>query len=276
MKLMFVSPIVSRRYASDWERVRQALTITVSSLTRQLNSDWMLMVVGEEMPQLPPELDRHVVFVKADLDIDNPKSRGRREVDKERKLYCGYTQLKQYSPEYVMPLDYDDLVSVKLVEYVHQNPSLDGFLLKRGYIYMDGSQRYYYSRNLYQRTGSNLIVRYSPNRFPTELSDFNPPPVGYRDCPFVASHLKDPLAVFSALGLKSGIVPFPAVVWRRNDLSISNAFASSTSTPNAASVSTVRSSWNNLQAFVKRMVLTRKITDEFCEEFGCRRGEGLG
>jgi hypothetical protein len=276
MKLLFVSPIVSRRYARDWEEVNRGLAATVASLSQQINPDWKMMVIGGDEPCLPGHLKRHVIFVKADLEIDEPASKGRREIDKQRKQYCGYVELHRYAPEYVMPLDYDDLVSVRLVQYVAEHSSVDAFVLKRGYVYQDGSDHCQYSHRLYRRTGSNLVVRYRRDLFPTEPSDFHPPPAGYLDWPFIASHIKRPQKLFVSLGLSYKTVPFPAVVWRRNANSISNAFQTPGWESGWGAAIRGHARTGRLLDLAKRLAFSRKLDAALCREFGCKEGSNLG
>lgn len=272
MKLLFVSPIVSRRYASDWDGVCRRLEYTVRSLTRQTCPDWKMLVVGQEKPRLPEDLDRHVLFCEADLDIDDPQSQGRREIDKERKLHCGFVAMKELNPEYVMPLDYDDLVSVRLGQYVAEHPSADAFILRRGYVYVDGDDHCRYSSRICMRTGSNTVVRYAAAKhlFPSERVTFSPPPPSYRDWPFVTSHNKHPEKLLPSLGLSWTTIPFPAVIWRRNSSSISNAYASSRVTSRRPPVSRLVDSCRET---VKAVVLRRRITPALQREFG---GENVG
>jgi hypothetical protein len=276
MKILFVSPIVSRRYCADWRAVCRGLRATVASLSRQTVPDWKIMLVGGDEPDLPAAFTPHVIFVKADLDIDRPGERGRREVDKERKQYCGYVELHKYAPEYVMPLDYDDLVSIRLVEYVSNNLSVDAFVLKSGYVYHDGSTHCQYSRRLYMRTGSNLVIRYRKDLFPTEPSDFNPPPVGYLDWPFVASHIKYPQKLFESIQVCYKIVPFPAVIWRRNVNSLAIAYKPSASLATADPANHRRGMMQQFVEWAKQKSLSRRIDAAFCNEFGCDYGSDLG
>ena len=277
MKILFVSPIVSRRYCADWGAVSRGLRATIASLSRQTVPDWRIMLVGGDEPDLPAAFARHVIFVKADLNIDRPEERGRREVDKERKQYCGYVEVHKYAPEYVMPLDYDDLVSTRLVEYVCNNPTVDAFLLKRGYVYHDGSNHCQYSQRVYMRTGSNLVVRYRDDLFPNEQSDFNPPPAGYRDWPLVASHIKNPQRLCESLKLSLKVVPFPAVIWRRNTNSISIAYNEITSTAGTGDSATeMHRTMRHFIDRTKQIILARRIDAALCKEFGCDYGTALG
>jgi hypothetical protein len=176
-----------------------------------------------------------------------------------------------------MSLDYDDLVSTRLVEYVCSNPRFDAFLLKKGYVYIDGSTHCQYSPRVYLRTGSNLVVRYRRDLFPTERTNFSPPPVGYRDWPFIASHIKNIQSLCESLQLSLKVVPFPAVVWRRNTNSLSIAYNEITLTAGTPNIATQRH--RMIRHFVdrtKQVILARRIDAALCKEFGCDYGTALG
>ena len=268
MKFAFVTPIVSRRYCPDWGMVGKRLSATLRSLSRQRADDWKMVLVGGDEPDLEEGLWDRVHFVEADLEIDRPQRSGRREIDKERKQYCGFVALQEVQPEYVGLLDFDDLFSVKLLDHVDRNPRVDGFVMRNGYVYRDGDSSCYYSRRLYRRTGSNLIVRYDPGYFPTEPHDFSDPRPSYREWPFVSSHVKNPGAVFDELGLSWEWVPFPAVLWRRNADSISHAYKE---------VGQQRGNpLLRVKSKAKRIVSRRMISDHLLAEFGCERGSHFG
>lgn len=277
MKLLFVAPLVSRRYTSNWEGVATALRATLASLSRQRSSAWRLMVVGSELPDVGRENRKKVTFVACDPDIDEPTRRGRREIDKQRKLYAGFVAAHRLAPDYIMPLDYDDLVSIRLVQHVADHPHADAFLLKAGYVYHEGDTLCQYSRRLYMRTGSNLVVRFRHDLFPTKPTDFAPPPPDYLEWPFVRSHVKDPLLLFRSLGLQAEIVPCPCVVWRRSSRSISLAYSQTVSSAARNGIlATARNSACGMRDYLKRVVLSRKIDPRIALEFGCDPGTFLG
>jgi len=275
VKVLFITPLVSRRYATPavWEGVGRRLQMTIASLSRQTLPDWKIMVVGSEMPSISANLQDYVIFVKADLEIDNPLSRGRREIDKQRKLYCGYAELCSHRPEYIMPLDYDDLVSVNLVKYIGDHPESDAFILQKGYIYSDGDDFCRYSRRIYMRTGSNIVVRYKEHLFPESVSDFAPPPSGYLDWPFVASHIKRPEQLFQSLNLSYRMIPFPAVIWRRNSDSISNAYQSDKTI--SASLTNPFRQWGGGYVTRIREFALRKKSRKLYRKFGCDLRNGF-
>lgn len=272
MTLAFVVPIASRRYVRDFDAVSSRLGVTLSALKRQQNNDYKVLVVGNDRPDLSRNMLRDIIFVETALEIDNPARRGRREIDKQRKLYCGFVALKGISPSFVMPLDYDDLVDVRLVEYVHRNAGkFDAFILNRGYIYTDGEEYCRYSHRIYQRTGSNIVVRYNPAWFPTVFSTFDPPPESYLDWPFVESHVKDPFTLFRGLEARVARIPFPSVVWRRNADSVSNAYSQADEI-----VGNVESRKKRLMSFIKNRILSRRIDPAISLYFGCDIGTRLG
>ena len=173
-----------------------------------------------------------------------------------------------------MPLDYDDLVSVRLVEFVAAHTNTDAFVLSRGYVYNDGEQTCQYSRRIFMRTGSNLVVRYRSDLFPSEATNFSPPPIGYLDWPFIASHIKDPHRLCDSLGLSWMTVPFPAIIWRRSVLSISNAYAPSARPP--AHQTRGIGPISRLLQGAKQKLLRRRLNPALCGEFGCEYGTDLG
>jgi hypothetical protein len=268
--LMFITPLVSKRYASDWERTSNHFAITLSSLHQQTNPDWKLMLIGSHLPDLPAALKEKVVFIEADLDIDTPGMRGRHENDKCRKLYRGFCELHHLAPEFIMVLDHDDLISTRLVEDVMQHADIDGHILTKGYVYNEGHTYCRYSRRIDFRTDSNFVVRYRNELFPTETTQFNPPPKGYWNWPFVECHKKKCDRLLDSLGMSHRKIPFPSVIYRRYASSLSRAYNQSQPDTDPHRVQlTAKQRYHDAIDVIKDRMLRRKISPKLIREFGC-------
>lgn len=271
--VLFVTPLVSRRYASDWEAVCRRTAVTLRSLANQTSGDWSVLLIGSECPEVPQEARGRVHFLELDLTIDDPARKGRREVDKERKLYWALRHLPEIRPRFILPMDYDDLVRADLVRTVGDlSGTADGILLRSGYVYRDGERHVQYSRRIHTRTGTNYCLRYRPEDFPAGGGDFcDPPPDDYRECPAVSSHVKWPPGTFAASAAgprRWRVLRPPSVVWRRNADSISNAYAGR---GGAASPWAARARRAAASALFRR-----PLTDSLNAAFGCPAGTGFG
>lgn len=261
----FVMPIVSRRYAGNWGSIQERLNVTLNSLCRQTAESWIAVVVGSELPEIRAPVNGRLHWVKCDIDIDDPSSMGRREIDKERKLHNAYAYLQDFSVSHIMPLDYDDLLSVSVVAIISGLGCNQGLLIKSGYVYFDGASTVRCSLNIYKRTGSCIAVPFRKDLFPTCQSDFDPPPPGYRDYPLVKSHIKSPVSELKSFECSFLQFRGAGVVWRRSSESVSRAYR-----PGAKRKRYVIGP--NIDRYldrVKSLFDTKPLTSTMLAEFGC-------
>lgn len=211
MKVLFIIPFVSRAYAKDWEKSCGLLSATLASLKNQSNPDFGAMILSNDRPDCDLS-DPRFHFVQTELAIDDPARRGRRLVDKERKLHWALVEAPRLAPDYIMPLDADDLVSRRLVSWVDNNPSVDGFVLNHGYVYPEDDQYVYRSIRFHQRCGSCYVVRTDGLRLPEAHSDYSTS--DYRRHWMVKTHNKAVGRIFSANNYSWHFVPFFAAIYR--------------------------------------------------------------
>jgi hypothetical protein len=81
-------------------------------------------------------------------------------LDRERKVFIGLEQARPIDPTHIMIVDADDCVSQRLAEQVKRFPQSNGWIIKKGYLYQDGSK---FIRNIrtkfYLCCGTSNIIR---------------------------------------------------------------------------------------------------------------------
>lgn len=253
MRLLFIIPFVSKRYAHDYPRASAMLSSTIRSIRRQTVQDFGVMLVSNDAPDIDMS---DVIFVQTDLEIDDPSRYGRRQVDKERKIHWGLVEARKYDPSYVMLFDADDLVSCRLVEFVEKHNSYDGFILRRGYIHEIGSNRLRRSFRFHRSCGSNYVFRFDKKLLPHKHTDYQTS--DYRQWWPIKGHNKDPASDFQNLGYRFKYIPFFAAIYRQWSNNETRAMKNSTKSNGVL----------ELSGRLGRRVLERKITPPIAEEFG--------
>lgn len=80
--------------------------------------------------------------------------------DKHRKICAGLLRAQELNATHVLITDADDCVSNRLVECVDRYPDSNGWYIKRGYVYREGTNYVFLNRHtFYQWTGTANIVR---------------------------------------------------------------------------------------------------------------------
>ncbi len=218
--VLFIVPLVSRRYAKDWAKVCGLLEATLRSLANQSNANYKCLIVSDEMPAV--HASPKIQFVQADFLLEDPKRYGARCVDKQKKVYLALLAAREIDPEFVMVLDGDDLLHRDLVAFVASNLKYDGFVLGRGYFLTEGDRKARLGFRMELACASTSVFRFNRGIFPSQtLADDSK---AYLKFPLSATpHVREPRAAFASWEYKIIDVPFRSMVYRVHDAAMSSA-----------------------------------------------------
>src|SRR3954451_9874907 len=120
-RVVFLIPLASARVVRDWHGPCAYFKQTLASVFNSTAGNYCVVVVGHEPPDFPLPADRRLKF----LSLDHPLPSQEEGYwvaalkDKMTKLAAACYYAKRTSnPEYVMKVDWDDLVSSRLVEWL--------------------------------------------------------------------------------------------------------------------------------------------------------------
>ena len=106
--------------------------------------------------------------------------------DKARKLMRGFEDARTLGASHVMAVDADDCVSRRTAEVVESSPQTAGWLLRKGYLWREGSRIAYLNRkNFNHSCGSSVIVRTDLFH---HLFDDEPPRYSFEEPTLPAGH----------------------------------------------------------------------------------------
>jgi hypothetical protein len=166
----FIIPLKSPLKSKDWNTVSNLFQRCVRSISAQTNKNFRIIVVGNEIPKVitvsPIEiLPLQVQLKEPDDNIDCM------DMDKAKKILCGVELAETLGASYCMPVDADDLISNRIVDYVasaNLNEQAPGWLLSKGYVYPEGGNILYYRRKKFMEicgTSAIFHVREKENFF---------------------------------------------------------------------------------------------------------------
>ena len=137
--LLFVVTVKSRQAASDWDSFSALVNRCLTSLTRQTSPDYAVVVVCDELPE--PTFRHPKVH---DVHVPGPglssPTWGEGEADRAKRLLAGAAFGAQFSPDFVMNVDCDDLVHRDVAAFVNRHPQSAGWYLDQGYAWRHGSR----------------------------------------------------------------------------------------------------------------------------------------
>lgn len=213
--LTFVIPVRHQANAKDWSRLKANLTQTLASISNQTTGSWNAIIVaneGADLPALPDKVEAlRVTFPPNTL---HEKGNATQEefyeafrIDKGRRVLAA--MLAAGKTGHFMIVDDDDFVSRRLAQFVEQNSSGNGWIIRDGYYWTDQGTMLFRYPDLNRVCGSTLIIRADLYDLPTVASGWSDDRIktllgSHKQ---IADHLSDAGTPLSSL-------PFPGAVYR--------------------------------------------------------------
>lgn len=220
--IIFLTTVRHPLNSFNYRKVEALLERMMLSVCNQTSSDFRLVIVCNQVPNfsfVPSKVD----FVLVDFPPPSHQKGANLDInacwkDKGTKKFIGLLHARQYSPEYVMFVDADDLVSNRIAEYVNSHTQENGWFLDKGYIYGDGGVLVRWTNEFHMKCGSSHIINWEllnvPSHLPNQLSQEEV--LAKVDPNFfkkVLSIHRETLNYYMGLGLPTKPLPFPAGIW---------------------------------------------------------------
>ncbi|PSB01243.1 glycosyltransferase family A protein [Merismopedia glauca] len=175
--LVFIIPVKNKKISRSWDLLSKLFERCLKSLCNQTSPNFRVVVVCNEKPDT--QFDHpHIHYVNVDFpppisESDEPENStgyaygqsqkiNKQNADKARRIAKGLEYAERFNPSYFMVVDADDCVNRHLSEFVEQHQDVDGWLLKKGYVYREGSKLLWLNRKTFNEVcGTSLIMKYS-------------------------------------------------------------------------------------------------------------------
>lgn len=175
--LTFVIPVRHQDNARDWNRLKQNLASTMKSVASQKNRDWKGIVVanyGADLPALPDGFEvKWVDFPPNPLheqgNVDKEQFYEAVRIDKGKRVLAG--MLHAGEMQHVMVVDDDDFVSDQLSTIAAENPAANGWYIRDGYIWSEGSSYVYRFSDFSKLCGTCYVIRADLYRLPASFAE---------------------------------------------------------------------------------------------------------
>lgn len=209
----FSIPLKSMRVSDDWRRVEAVFNRTLKSIFNQTDQDFAVLVAYHEIPDHAFK-DRDNIFF---LPVAYPvfKDHELMFADRNLKERVLAAEIRRRGGGYMFTVDYDDLVSNRIVEHVHTDRNPHGYILHHGYEceFNRGVVRRLpgvpaIGPLFYEVCGTCAIIRFTPEDLPIDMDDTAPRVFDQ----FCSNHqLWEKRA--RALGRPLAPLPFPGVLY---------------------------------------------------------------
>ena len=180
----FIVPIKPKKASKNWEFDNVLFERTIKSICAQTYIQFKVIVVYNDKPtstfnhgnivyvSIPlPEVKSNQIedldYVLKYYDINYAE----KMFDKGRKITYGANVAINLGCDYIMAIDSDDLISNKIAEFIetHKASNPPGWVIKKGFIYNEGSNYLIKKHDIQNVNGSTHIIR----KDLIEISDFN-------------------------------------------------------------------------------------------------------
>ena len=243
----FGIPLKSRRIAKDWDDTLRIFRRTLVSVLRQTNPDFRVFVGCHEVPDVPEMADSRVEVLTASWDI--PVYKSQLMLDKHMKRELVAVRWRQLGGGYMMYVDYDDLVSNRIVQYILTHTPRRGWLAWWGWDYSERTNRIASSPRFHRTCGTNCAINWQPSELPETL--FQRDDVLFRRTIDVGNN--GTAELFRRRGEPLTSFPFPAVTYVREH------------GDNATNI-LLTDGWR--RRLIRKLTPTRAVTAAIRQEFG--------
>ena len=173
--LVFVVPVKSKSISRSWSLLSILFERCIRSICSQTDDSFKVIIVCNDRPNtnflhpnlhyvevdfLPPTSDGYEQDILGGYDYGYSQDIARKNADKARKILRGIEYSQRFNPNHIMVVDADDCVSQNLAKFVNQDPNCDGWVMKKGYIYREGSRWLIKNiKNFNQISGTSVIFK---------------------------------------------------------------------------------------------------------------------
>jgi hypothetical protein len=162
-RIAFLIPIPSTPRTKDWRVGCALFRQTLSSIFNSTVQDYCVVVAGHEAPDFELPQDHCLKFLSLDHPLPSQEEGDYPAAVKDKmiKLAAAWDCAKSaWNPQHVMKLDWDDLISSRLVEWLVSVKDEAGYLLKHGWIWRSQIPYLVQRTEYFDRVcGSCLIIR---------------------------------------------------------------------------------------------------------------------
>jgi len=213
----FCIPLAPRDQTADWELAGRLFSATLRGIYAQSDPNWVIVAVGNEIPELTLPLDDRFHFISTTTDLTDGSLVGAFH-DGSLKRRRAEIAARELGADYIYFSDWDDIIHSDFVKYIRSTRHPYGYVAGRGYI-VDFALKDIGTFPVWGGGGSLDEVSTSTLVFNANAVN---PILGETE-PDYSGHLRHRYLMHAA-GRPLMEIPFPAVAYMRfTSLNLSNA-----------------------------------------------------
>lgn len=163
--LAFGISLKSKRVSKDWNLIEKNLSKTLRTILNNTDKHFQVVIAGHEKPDIPEMLDKQVTWLQVDFDPPTKPKGFSPDKFKKRTVIGTYLRKSGFTG-YFMPLDADDWVHYRFVEYIRSQPITDAFVIEKGFMTNIKNQEIWLREDFFKGCGSGAIFYLKNKDFP--------------------------------------------------------------------------------------------------------------
>jgi hypothetical protein len=166
VEMAFAISLKSKTVSRNWNKVQSNLAKTLHTILNNSDSNFRIVIAGHEKPRISEIQHRRVKWLP--MSFPPPSSIKGFSKDKIRKRKAIGVYLRKIGfYGYFMPLDADDWIHYRLVEYVRSQPKKAAIIMKRGMMVNLLKKEVWLRKDrFYKGCGSGTIFYFANKDFP--------------------------------------------------------------------------------------------------------------
>ncbi|MBU8879962.1 hypothetical protein BGM26_13335 [Bacillus sp. FJAT-29790] len=173
-EIAFAISLKSKEVSSDWKKVQNNLALTLRSLLKNTDRNFRIIIAGHEKPNIEELNDERVTWLSVKFPPPSNSKKATNDKLHKRKVIGAFLRKSGFSG-YFMPLDADDWIHFRFVEYIRSLPISKAFILNKGFMVNVSQNEVWIQDQFYKYCGSCALFYFSNGDFPktTKKSDIN-------------------------------------------------------------------------------------------------------
>jgi hypothetical protein len=165
VEVAFAISLKSKKTSRNWTRVQNNLARTLRSILHNTDQNYRILIAGHNKPNIEEMKSDRVTWLP--VRFPPPTNSRQYSSDKLRKRRVIGTYLRKIGfSGYFMPLDADDWIHYRFVEFIRSNPIADAFVINTGCMANLKHKQIWARERFYTNCGSSAVFYFSNRDFP--------------------------------------------------------------------------------------------------------------
>lgn len=165
--IVFAISLKSKKVSRNWDVVQQQLAKTIQSILNSSDQNFRIIVAGHEKPNIKELSNSKVTWISVNFPLSRSKVGMSNDKMKKRYAIAHYLSKEGFSG-YFMPLDADDWVHHRFVEYLNKSPVSKAYILNKGIMSNLKRNEIWLISNFYKHCGSCAVFYFENHELPKD------------------------------------------------------------------------------------------------------------